>query len=124
MSEDVGYVPCCIKLVSGEEIFASLESMDPDGNVSLTKVYKIMRMFVNGVKGIESKLLYEPWMDYCEGEVHIMRQNIILCEPLKPRLVELYMEMLVNLTNTIPKDGDDVKIRGEKPLVPKRDTIH
>lgn len=119
------FLPCGIKLVSGEEIFASIESMDIEGSVIITKAYQIFRKFESGSSGIKSKLMYSPWMDYCFGELHIDRKNILVCEPLKPELLKLYVDMVLNTTNMFEnKDPEDFRIAGEKPLIEKKSYLH
>ena len=122
-SRNLEYGPCGIKLSTGEELFASLDDMYTNGDISISKVYKVHRLF-EGIPGsVESKLLYEPWMDYCHGSLLVTRNNIIVCEPLKPRLIQLYLEML-KLTTNMVISGKEEKIAGENPLKPEKIQYH
>ena len=100
-------IPVIIKLITGEEIFALLDGYG-DERVIIKKAYKIHRIMYKKSFGIESNLLFEPWLDYAvDHTISITTNNIIVCEPLKPELYPLYIKMIKEGTNIQIEDNDD-----------------
>lgn len=117
-------IPCGIKLTSGDELFALLESVDMDNNIVISKAFRILRKFErSSTGGLESKLLYEPWMDWCQDTLSIHKGNFIVCEPLKPELLKLYLEMITKVTNMIPNEVVE-RLPGEKAEEVKPTYLH
>lgn len=118
MIEELNEIPVVIKLSTGEELFAYLSGMN-DKDVIVSKIFKINRILERGQDhNTVSRLIYEPWLDY-GGRLNITlnRNHVILCEPLIPQLVPLYLEMIVNVTNIDSIPGEHIKPKESKPVL-------
>ena len=93
-------IDCVIKLVSGEELFSGIANVEGD-IIVLDEPMKIAKHYNDTGRGVTVQLNFEPFMDYNSTKSHpIKRQHIISCEPLIPRLCELYTEMKTSLKTT------------------------
>lgn len=85
-----------VKLVSGEEIFASLEKVDEE-KLFLSKPMKIAKRYIEDSNGLNIRLNYEPFLDFglrVEVFIPIRHEHVMYCEPLNPHLVKLYRDMV------------------------------
>ena len=103
-----------IKMVSGEEIFASIFNVEGD-SIMIEDPMKIFKRYAETDKGMSIQLNYEPFLDYGSTNRHtLQRHHIMVCEPLIPRLCVLYAEMK-STTKSIIED---------LPIVPGNITVH
>ena len=108
-----------LKLVSGEEIFASLIKIDAE-RVTFSQPMKIFKQYNDTPRGMAIQLNFEPFLDYgCVLEHTFRHEHIMSCEPLVPRLIELYNEMKDSVKPIL-----DDRPNQEAQVIPGNITLH
>ena len=98
-----------VKLCSGEEVFAKIVATNGD-MITLDLPMIVYKQYDEIAGQVSINLNFEPFCSYVDGDNLIIdRKHIMVCEPLKPRLVELYQEMKSSLVK--PPKGQTVASR-------------
>lgn len=85
-------VDCVLKFCSGEEVFASIITVEND-KITFEDPMVIKKRYVETASGLNIQLNFEPFLDYNSNRHTFDKQHIMSCEPLIPRLQSLYVDM-------------------------------
>lgn len=106
-------IDCVLLLVSGSEIFATVDKVDGE-MITFSDPMKIEKRYKDSNNGVSIQLNYEPFFNFNGNKHTFHRQHIISCEPLIPQLALLYADMKKTSSS----------VTSESPVIPGNITIH